>query len=234
MTNRPAFYARTGSVAADLVAILHPPYTAWHLSYVAIGASLAATVSIARLGWTLLVFFLAVGIAAHSLDEVNSHPLKTGLGDAALWAMAFAGLGAAAVVVALGSVLVSPWIWAWAVVGLFFAVGYPLEWPAFLHTNLGFAIAWGAYPVLAGYWVQAESVSLGALIVAGFATLLSLAQRSLSTPARFVRRDTTVAGAQFDAAAWDRTKLLNTWEVPLRWLGWAVVALAVGLIVARI
>ncbi len=234
MTERPAFYARTGSAAADLVAILHPPYTAWHLSYVVIGASLAASVSLSRLGWTLVVFFLAVGIAAHSLDEVSSRPLKTGLGDAALWAMAITALGAAAVVVALGSVLVSPWIWAWAVAGLFFAVGYPLEWPAFLHTDLGFAVAWGAFPVLVGYWVQTESVSLGAVIVAGFATLLSLAQRSLSTPARFVRRETTAADARFDTAAWDRTRLLATWEVPLRWLAWAVVALAAGLLVARI
>ena len=234
MTERPAFYARTGSAAADLNAILHPPYTAWHLSYVVIGASLSATVSLPRLGWTLLVFFLAVGIAAHALDEVNARPLKTGFSDGALWSMAIAALAVAAVVTALGSVSLSPWIWAWAVVGLFFAVGYPLEWPAFLHTDLGFAVAWGAYPVLAGYWVQTESLSIGAVIVAGFATLLSLAQRSLSTPARFVRRKTTAASAQFDAAEWDRARLLATWEAPLRWLAWAVVMLAAGLLVTRI
>jgi len=234
MTERPAWYARTGSTGADLLAILHPPYSAWHLSYVVIGASLAASVSLPRLGWTLLVFFLAVGIGAHALDEVNARPLKTGLSDGALWGMAIAALAAAAVITAFGSVLLSPWIWGWAVVGLFFAVGYPLEWPAFLHTDLGFAVAWGAYPVLAGYWVQAESVSIGAVIVAGFATLLSLAQRSLSTPARFVRRQTTTAGAQFDGAEWDRARLLATWEAPLRWLAWAVVLLAAGLLVARI
>lgn len=234
MSEGPAFYARSGSAAADVVGILHPPYTAWHLSHVVIGASLAATVSLSLLGWTLLVFFLAVGIAAHSLDEVNGRPLGTRFSDATLWGMAIAALGAAAVVVALGAVSLSPWIWAWALVGVFLAVGYPLEWPGFLHTDLGFAVAWGAYPVLAGYWVQAESVSLGAVIVAFFATLLSLAQRSLSTPARFVRRDTTTASAQFDVAAWDRAELLATWERPLRWLVWAVVALATGLLAARI
>ncbi|GMQ86669.1 MAG: hypothetical protein BMS9Abin07_2257 [Acidimicrobiia bacterium] len=234
MRDGPAFYARTGSVVADLLAILHPPYTAWHLSYVVIGASLAATVSLSLLAWTLFVFFLAVGIGAHALDEVNARPLKTGLSGGALWGMAIAALGAAAVVVVLGSVVLSPWIWAWAVVGLFFAVGYPLEWPALLHTNLGFAVAWGAYPVLAGYWVQTESVSFGAAIVAGFATLLSLAQRSLSTPARFVRRETATASAQFDADAWDRARVLASWEIPLRWLALAVVALAVGLLVAKL
>ncbi|MCZ6462265.1 MAG: hypothetical protein O6705_08550 [Actinobacteria bacterium] len=234
MSEGPAFYARAGSGRADLVGLLHPPYTALHLSYVVIGASLAATVSLSRLAWTLLVFFLAVGIAAHALDEINGRPLGTRLSDPTLWGMAIVALGAAAVIVALGSVSLSPWIWAWALVGLFFAVGYPLEWPGILHTDIGFAVAWGVYPVLAAYWVQAESVSLSAVIVAGFAALLSLAQRSLSTPARFVRRETRTATAQFDVAAWNRAQLLATWERPLRWLVWASVALAAGLLVARI
>jgi len=234
MSQGPAFYARSGSARADLVGILHPPYTAWHLSHVVIGAALASTVSLSLLGWTLLVFFLAVGIAAHALDEVSGRPLGTRFSDATLWGMAIAALGAAAAVVSVGAVSISPWIWAWALVGLLFAVGYPLEWPGFLHTDVGFAVAWGAYPVLAGYWIQAESVSLSAVIVAGFATLLSLAQRSLSTPARFVRRETTTATVQFDGAEWDRAQLLVTWERPLRWLVWAVVALAAGLLASRI
>ena len=234
MTEGPAFYARTGSPGSDLVAILHPPYTVWHLSYVVIGASLARAVSLSLLAWTVLVFFLAVGIAAHSLDEINGRPLGTSLSDTALWGIAIAALGTAAVIVALGSLSLSPWIWAWALVGLFFAVGYPLEWPSRLHTDVGFAIAWGSYPVLVGYWVQTESLSLAAVIAAVFAALLSLAQRSLSTPARYVRRETTTASAQFDAVGWDRTELLATWERPLRWLGWAVVALATGLLVARL
>ena len=234
MREGPAFYARTGSTGADLVAILHPPYTLWHLSYVVIGASVAPAVSLSLLGWTLLVFFLAVGIASHALDEVNGRPLGTRLSDAALWVIAIAALGAAAVVVAFGSLSLSPWMWAWALLGLLFAVGYPLEWPGFLHTDIGFAVAWGAYPVLAGYWVQAEGISFSAVIVAVFAALLSMAQRSLSTPARFVRRETTTASAQFNVAGWDRAQLLATWEQPLRWLVWAVVALAAGLLIARL
>jgi hypothetical protein len=234
MSEGPAFYARAGSTGADLIGILHPPYTAWHLSYAVIGASLATTVSLSRLGWTLLVFFLAVGVAAHALDEVNGRPLGTRFSDTALWGAAIVAMGAAAVVVAIGSVSLSPWIWAWALVGLLLAVGYPLEWPGFLHTDVGFAVAWGAFPVLAAYWVQTEGVSLGAVVVAGFAALLSLAQRSLSTPARFVRRETTTAGAEFDVGTWNRAQLLATWERPLRQLAWAVVALAAGLLITRI
>ena len=60
----------------DLVTLLHPPYTAWHLSYVALGAAAAPTVHADRLGAALGAFFLAVGISAHALDELNGRPLR--------------------------------------------------------------------------------------------------------------------------------------------------------------
>jgi len=234
MSDGPAFYARSGSAFGDLRTLFHPPYTLWHLSYVVIGASLAPTVSLSLLAWTLLVFLLGLGVTAHALDELNGHPLGTRLGNTTLLAMAITALAAGGVVVGLGSLSLSRWIWVWAVIGLFFAVAYPLERPAFVHTATGFAISWGAYPVLAGFWVQAEEITASAVIVAGFAALLSAAQRSLSTPARFVRRGTTTANADFDDARWGRAELLATWERPLRWLTGAVVVLATGLLVSRI
>ena len=71
---RPAFYAAGAGGWRDWWTILHPPYTAWHLSYVVIGASLAPHVDAGRLLATLLAFFLAVGIAAHLLDELHGRP----------------------------------------------------------------------------------------------------------------------------------------------------------------
>lgn len=58
---QPAFYARPGSLRGDLIALLHPPYTAWHLSYVAVGAALAPTFDWIRLEGALAAFFLATG-----------------------------------------------------------------------------------------------------------------------------------------------------------------------------
>ena len=43
---RPAFYARGGGPVGDWITLLHPPYTAWHLGYVGIGAAL-----VPRLDW---------------------------------------------------------------------------------------------------------------------------------------------------------------------------------------
>jgi hypothetical protein len=40
--DRPVFYARSGSFGNDLLTLLHPPYTVWHLSYVVLGAVAAS------------------------------------------------------------------------------------------------------------------------------------------------------------------------------------------------
>src|SRR5204862_3060022 len=96
----PAYYAtRARGWRRDIWALLHPPYTAWHLSYVLLGAGLAARLDVARLVATLLAFFLAVGVSAHALDELRGRPLQTELPGTVLWTAAIMGLARA---VALG------------------------------------------------------------------------------------------------------------------------------------
>jgi hypothetical protein len=206
----------------------------WHLAYVAIGAALVPQVSWSRLAWTILVFALGLGIAAHALDELNSRPLATGFSNRTLIIIAGVALVTGAAVVVAGALMISGWIIVWAAVGLGFAIGYPLERPALLHTDVGFAVAWGGYPVLAGYWMQAGRISLAAVLAALFGISLSLAQRSLSTHARLVRRRVRHTEVRLDQEAWTAGELLATWEVPLRLLTWSVVALAVGMLVARV
>ena len=235
---RPAFYAPTGSMSGDLVAILHPPYTAWHLTYVAIGSSLAPTLDEVVMLGTLLAFFFGTGIGAHALDELKGRPLRTKLSDRFLKGLAIVGIGAALAVAGLGASVISPLVWGWALAGALLAMGYALEWPGWLHTTTGFSLAWGAFPVLVGYWAQTESISLGALAVAGAATLLSAAQRTLSSPARQIRR--RVDRAELRATSgeateiWPEERVLATWERPLRLLAWAMVALAVGLVLTKL
>src|SRR5947209_11600411 len=90
--DRPAFYALSSGGWRDLVTILHPPYTAWHLSYVALGAAAAPTVHVDRLLAALAAFFLAVGISAHALDELQGRPLGTDISERGLVTLAAAGL----------------------------------------------------------------------------------------------------------------------------------------------
>lgn len=237
-TARPAFYARTGDLRGDLVALLHPPYTAWHLSYVVYGATLAPRLDWLVLAGTLLAFFFGTGIAAHAFDEWHGRPLGTHLSDGALLSLAGFGIAASAAVAWAGASMLSPWVLAWAAAGTLLMMGYTLEWHPALHSDAGFALTWGGFPVLVGYWAQTGGIELATIFVALAATLLSLAQRALSTHARTVRRKTSDATTHFEGSAgladWGREQLLDTWERPLKLLAAAVVTLAAGLLTMQI
>ena len=239
LTIQPAYYARTGDLVGDILTVLHLPYTAWHLSYVVFGAAVVGELDWTRLVGTLLAFFAGTGIAAHALDELNDRPLGTGLSDAALIGLAGVGFLVALAVTVAGVLLISPWVAAWAVVGFVLAAAYPLEWfGGRIHTNLGFGLAWGGFPVLVGAWAQAETLTAPIIGVALAATLLSLAQRALSTPARCVRReadDVVLEVLRGDSQQrWSREELLATWESPLRLLAWSIVVLSVSLLLAQV
>ena len=140
----------------------------------------------------------------------------------------------------VGVATVGPGLLAFIVVGPLLALGYNLElFGGRIHTDLGFAAAWGAFPVLVGYFTQAERLDLTAVLAAGAALGFSLAQRSLSTPARTLRRRvTTVDGciSMHDGTTRDLDVhvLLRPLERALRSMSWAIVALALALVVARV
>jgi hypothetical protein len=217
---RPAFYALRGGGWRDYVTLLHPPYTLWHLSYVAVGAALAPHFHLNRLLWALASFFLAMGVAAHALDELKGRPLRTRISSTVLVAVAAVTLAGAC---AIGIGAARAWGWwllAFVIVGAAVVPLYNLELA--LHTDWGFALAWGAFPALTGYFVEAQTLRVEAVAAAAYAFALSLAQRALSTPVRQARREHgTTAGTE-------------PLERALRLLTWASVTLAVALVAARL
>ena len=232
--SRPAFYAPTGSRLGDVVALMHLPYTMWHLSYVAIGAALAPRIDAWILAGTLLAFTFGLGIGAHALDELHDRPLSTNLSRTTLLILGWGGLAAGGALALAAAFVISPVALVWGALAVSFAAAYALEWSDWLHSGPGFAVAWGAFPVLVGYWAQTESVSLAAVVVAGAAAVLSLAQRGLSTPARDIRRKASDITVVVDDARWDRAALLTTWEHPLELLALAQVLLAAGLLLTHV
>jgi hypothetical protein len=242
---RPAFYALAPGGWRDIVTLLHPPYTLWHLSYVAIGAAAAPQLHWSRLGWALLAFFLAVGLGAHALDELNGRPLGTGLADGALKAIgAFGLLGALAIGVA-GAVIVSPTLAPLVLAGGFLVPAYNLElFGGRFHTDFWFAAAWGAFPALTGWWVNAlgfgtarETIAAAAAVLACF--WLSVAQRRLSTPVRELRRRTVALEGEQRLAdgtvrSLDAARIAAPLDGALRALSVAVPLLAAGLLVIRV
>jgi len=238
---RPAFYApaREDHGWKDWWTLLHPPYTAWHLSYVVIGACLAPHVDALRLTASVLAFFFAVGIAAHALDELHGHPLRTRISDRALIAATAVGLLVAVALGIAGVFRVGPVLIPFIVIGPFLVLAYNLElFGGRMHTGLAFAVSWGAFPLLTGYVAQAAGLESPAIVAAVAAVGFSLAQRSLSTPARALRRrvarvDGAVVFEDGAVRRLDQSVLLAPLEHALRALSWSMVALALALVGAR-
>jgi hypothetical protein len=169
---------------------------------VALGAAAAPEFHAVRLWAALGAFFLAVGVASHALDELQGHPLRTNLSDRTLAALAVTGLAGAVAIGIAGLFVVSASLLPFVLVGPLIVLAYNLElFGGRFHTDLWFAVAWGAFPALTGFWVMAlgihslEEAAAGVLVtLACFG--LSVAQRRLSTPARELRRRTVAVSGQ--------------------------------------
>ena len=235
--DRSAFYAvgrGTGGLG-DWVTLLHPPYTLWHLSYVAIGAAVMPDLVLWRLAGTLLAFFLAVGIGAHALDELHGRPLGTGISSGLLTATAVASITAAMV---LGLVYGGWKLLPFVIAGGILVYAYNLElFGGVLHSDVWFAVAWGAFPVLVGAYAQHLTLSLAAGVAAAAAFFLSLGQRALSTPARMLRRRVNEVAVRLSfpdgsEAELGRADLLAPLERALRYFVCATSAVAVAMVLA--
>jgi hypothetical protein len=237
---RPAFYALSPGGWRDYWTLLHPPYTLWHLSYVAIGAALAPRLDVSWLLETLAAFFLAMGVAAHALDELNGRPLRTRIPDGVLWALAVVGVAAAVALGIHGTIEVSPWLWLFIGVGAFLVFAYNLElFGGAFHSDLWFAVAWGAFPVLTAYFAQTATIRIEAVLAAVACAAISAAQRVLSTPVRRLRRHVASVSGELvtldgEREPLDASSLRAAPERALRWLSLAVPLIALALVVAKL
>jgi hypothetical protein len=239
-TERPAFYALEPGRWGDYWTLLHPPYTLWHLSYVVMGATAAPTLHVRWLVETLAAFFLAMGIAAHALDELHGRPLRTRIPDGVLWMLAAIGLAGAVALGIEATVQISPWIWAFIVAGVFLVAAYSLElFGGAFHSDLWFALAWGAFPALTASFAQTAQVRPQAVVVAAACAAISAAQRTLSTPVRRLRRhvasvEGTITLRDGTREPIDAAELRAAPERALRWMSLAVPLLAVVLLLTRL
>jgi hypothetical protein len=239
-TLRPAYYAKRSGGWRDWWTLLHPPYTAWHLSYVVIGASLAPRVNATKLIATLIAFFFAVGLAAHALDELKGRPLRTSIPSPVLAVIAVIGLVVAVGLGVVGVVKVGWELVPFIVLGPLLVVAYNAEmFGGLIHTDIGFAVAWGAFPVLTAYVAQDRGLALAPVLAAVGAAAFAAAQRALSTPARKIRRkvvrvEGSVELADGTTERVDERYLMRPLENALRAMSWSIAFLAAALAVARL
>jgi hypothetical protein len=236
---RPAFYALRSGGWRDYVTLLHPPYTLWHLSYVAVGAALAPHMDWSLLGWTTLAFALAMGVGAHTLDEMKGRPLQTRIPRPVLAALAAVSISAAAGIGIAVAVSRTLWLLAFVAVGAFLVVAYNLElFGGTFHGGLWFPAAWGAFPLLTAYFASARTLHGEAFAAAGYAFASSWAQRRLSTPVRLVRRRVVAVEGKLElddgtTRPLDADALASVPEAALKALVAATVLVAVALLLLR-
>jgi hypothetical protein len=174
------------------------------------------------LGLTVLAFGLAMGVGAHALDELDGRPLGTQIPSRVLVALA---VGSVAVAAAIGiAVAVERTLWILPLVALGAALVpvYNLELlGGRIHTDLGFGLAWGAFPLITAYVAQTGTIRVAAVLAAAWATLLTLAQRRLSRTARRLRRETADVEGRLvledgTSEPFTRATLLESHEAALR------------------
>ncbi|MBV9322974.1 MAG: class I SAM-dependent methyltransferase [Chloroflexi bacterium] len=233
---RTAFYALRPGGWRDYWTLLHPPYTAWHLSYVLLGAAIAPLPDPRMVLGALAAFGLAVGIGAHALDELQGRPLGTHIPSPFLIAAGILSLGVAAALGVVASTIVGSSYLVVVALGVLLVAAYGLEIKP-VHSDLGFALAWGAFPVVAtAIALSAPLVPMG--IAAVGAALLSLAQRRLSTPVRAIRRRVVIVSGEMlyrdgSTRRLDTQALLAAPEGALRLLWVAGVCIGSGVLAAR-
>lgn len=251
MTEVAWYDIKTKGWLRDLLIILHPPYTLWHLCYVLIGAALAPELNWATLGWTLLAFFLGMGIGGHCLDELIGRPLRTKIPGVLLWTLAIVSIAGAIAIGVLVGMRETMWVIPSIVFGGFIVFAYNLEWArGFFHRDEWFGFAWGAFPVVTAYIAQTHTVSWGIAGVAAACLLYSMTQRVLSSHAREFRRKVRgIEGVYYHYGSGPTCPhcadgggilplttevIIGPAEVALKFMTWTVVAAAIGLLLSNI
>ncbi len=206
----------------------------------ALGAAVAPVLHADRLAAALAAFFLAVGIAAHALDELHGRPLQTRLSRTTLIVLAVTSLSGAVAIGIAGTLTISAWLAPLVAIGAFLVVAYNLElFGGRIHDDMWFALAWGGFPAFTGYFVNALQIRPAGVLVAVACCLLSVAQRQLSTPVRELRRRTAqVTGTQTltngETRELEARTIAEPLERALQALWPALVLLAIGAVAARL
>jgi hypothetical protein len=168
------------------VGLLFLPYTGMCISFTIIGSMLVDEIIWDRVGAIALIYTLALGISAHVADSLGSKKTKpwgSYFTKAQLLILLAATLAAAYAIGIYYIVFFVPLLAIIAVLEGFFLFTYNYEiWDGRFHNDFWFAVSWGALPLVAGYIMQTNSISILTLAAAGLAGLVSYVEIRMSRP----------------------------------------------------
>jgi len=214
----------------SFVGLLFLPYTGMVLSFSVIGSMMATTVYWDRVIAIVIIFFFGLGIGAHALDALGSKEVKPWgaiFTPFQLWLLAITSLVVAYAIAIFYMIRYVPLLWSMALCEGFFVFSYNLEWfQGRFHTDAWFAFSWGFLPVLSGYIIQTNSISVAALVLAASMAFFSLIEIKASRPYRVLKR-------RSNALREEEKELMVTFETMLKSVSIGVILLGAGLLVRR-
>jgi len=202
------------------------------LSYAVIGSMLAQYIHWDRVAAIMVIFFLALGIGGHALDALGSKgekPWGTIFPKRHLKVLSFVSIAGAYAIGLYYMVLYTPLLWLVALPEGFFLFAYNLEWfDGKFHTDKWFAFSWGSLPVLAGYILQTNRLSIAVLLMAAAMGALSLVEIKASRPYKQLKRQSIATGESLDSGQ------IQRWEGILKSLSLGVILFGAGLVAWRL
>ena len=156
------------------IGILFLPYTGMVISFT-IWGSLSVEHNLVRLASICILYFFAIGVAAHCLDALGSKKKPWGnISRTNLWLASIISL-IISFSVGLYYVFLDSWLLLpIGIIETFFLFAYNLElFRGKFHNNISFVISWGVLPVFAGSVIQSNSITVETIIFSIIAGITS-------------------------------------------------------------
>jgi hypothetical protein len=211
LKTKGAWYAQSGSKARELFTIIHLPYTSMVLSYLLVGAALSPTLHLERVGWSLVAYFLGLGLSAHALNEIHARHWGDVVSEnelKLLFALPLIGaisIGVYGMYVLYGTtagVFAPLVLFVFICLEIFFVFTYNTGlYKGRFHGDVSFAFSWAALPTLVSYYVNSLEVTVPAVLMALAMASTAGIEINLSRWCKDLRRQRPLTEMRFEDGA---------------------------------
>lgn len=174
------------------IGMLFLPYTGMCISFTIIGSMLSESILWDRVLSIFIIYFLALGVSAHAADNLGSKKIKPWGNFFTTFELKLMVIGGLSVSYAIGIyyiIIFTPLLLIIAIMEGFFLFAYNFElFNGFFHNNFWFAVSWGSLPLLAGFVIQTNSISILSLIASIGAFLVAYIEIRISRKYKELKR----------------------------------------------
>ncbi|HEX6671232.1 MAG TPA: hypothetical protein VF084_03295 [Nitrososphaeraceae archaeon] len=175
------------------IGMLFLPYTGMCISFTIIGSMLSESIAWDRVLSIFIIYFLALGVSAHAADNLGSKKIKPWGNYFSTFELRLMVIGGLSVSYILGIYYIitfAPLLLFIAIIEGFFLFAYNFElFNGLFHNNFWFAVSWGALPLLAGFVIQTNSISVLSLISSIMAFLVAYIEIRISRKYKELKRN---------------------------------------------